>query len=75
MIEHNEQIKENLRNMAALSQSQTPKDALDRINQLENVIHNIAYWFDTDQEVLDTMSAAERNDHIRQHKMLLDAVL
>jgi hypothetical protein len=71
----NEQIKENLRNMATLSQSQTPKAALDRINQLENVIHKIAYWFDTDQEVLDTMSVAERNDHIRQHKMLLDAIL
>jgi hypothetical protein len=71
----NEQIKENLRNMATMSQSQTPKAALDRINQLENVIHKIAYWFDTDQEVLDTMSVAERNDHIRQHKMLLDAIL
>ena len=71
----NEQIKESLRNMATLSQSQTPKAALDRINQLENVIHKIAYWFDTDQEVLDTMSVAERNDHIRQHKMLLDAIL
>jgi len=71
----NEQIKENLRNRATLSQSQTPKAALDRINQLENVIHKIAYWFDTDQEVLDTMSVAERNDHIRQHKMLLDAIL
>jgi len=71
----NEQIKENLRNMATLSQSQTPKAALDRINQLENVIHKIAYWFDTDQEVLYTMSVAERNDHIRQHKMLLDAIL
>ncbi len=71
----NEQIKENLRNMVTLSQSQTPKAALDRINQLENVIHKIAYWFDTDQEVLDTMSVAERNDHIRQHKMLLDAIL
>jgi hypothetical protein len=71
----NEQIKENLRNMATLSQSQTPKAALDRINQLENVIHKISYWFDTDQEVLDTMSVAERNDHIRQHKMLLDAIL
>ena len=71
----NEQIKENLRNMATLSQSHTPKAALDRINQLENVIHKIAYWFDTDQEVLDTMSVAERNDHIRQHKMLLDTIL
>ena len=69
-----EQIKENLRNMAALSQSQTPQAALDRITQLENVIHKIAYWFDTDQEVLDNMTVAERNDHIRQHKMLLDAI-
>jgi hypothetical protein len=71
----NEQIKENLRNMSTLSQSQTPRFALDRINHLENVIHKIAYWFNTDQEVLDTMSVAERNDHIRQHKMLLDAIL
>jgi hypothetical protein len=70
-----EQIKENLRNMAALSQSQTPQAALDRINELEKVIHKIAYWFDTDQEVLDTMTVTDRNDHIRQHKMLLDAIL
>ena len=70
-----EQIKQNLKDMAALSQSATPKAALDRINELERVLHKIAGWFDTDQEVLDAMSVEERNDHIRQHKMLLDALI
>lgn len=70
----NLQIKENLSDMAVLSQSATPKAALRRINELENVLHKLAYWFDTDQEVLDAMSADERADHIRQHKMILDVL-
>jgi hypothetical protein len=71
----NELIKINLADQAALSASPTAKAALKRINDLEGVVRKIAYWFDTDQEVLDTMFVAERNDHIRQHKMLLYAIL
>jgi hypothetical protein len=71
----NELIKINLADQAALSASPTAKAALKRINDLEGVVSKLTYWFDTDQEVLDNMTAAERNDHIRQHKMLLDAML
>lgn len=69
-----QQIKENLSDMVALSHSQTPQAALDRINMLENVLHKIAYWMDTDTEILDTMSHDARADHVRQHKMILDAL-
>jgi hypothetical protein len=70
----NEQIKKNLADMTVLSQSATPAAALRRINELETVLHKLAYWFDTDQEVLDNMTAAERDDHIRQHKMVINAL-
>jgi hypothetical protein len=70
----NEQIKENLADMAALLRSPTPRAALNRIEELENVLHRFAYWFDTDQEILDNMTAAERDDHIRQHKIILRAL-
>jgi hypothetical protein len=70
----NEQIKKNLADMTVLSQSATPAAALCRINELEAVLHKLAYWFDTDQEVLDNMTAAERDDHIRQHKMIINAL-
>jgi hypothetical protein len=48
--------------------------SLARVVELENVLHKLAYWFDTDQEILDKMTAAERDDHIRQHKMILDVL-
>jgi len=70
----NEQIKANLSDMAALSRSKTPSAALCRINELEGALHKLAYWFDTDQEVLDAMDDDERAAHIRQHKMILDAL-
>ena len=69
-----ETLKENLGNMAGGSQSRTPQAALDHINKLENVLHRLAYWFNTDQEILDSMSPNERADHVRQHKMILDAL-
>jgi division protein CdvB (Snf7/Vps24/ESCRT-III family) len=37
-----DQIKQNLKDMAALSQSPTPKAALDLINELEGALHKIA---------------------------------
>ena len=70
-----ENLKERLADMAMLSHSPTPKEALAYINELEGVLHKIAYWFDTDQEILDNMTAAERDDHIRQHKILLDVLI
>lgn len=70
----NLQIKENLKDMAFMSPSKTATAALGRINELEAVLHKLAYWFDADQEVLDAMSDDERADHIRQHKMILDAL-
>ena len=69
-----EQIKLNLANMAALSPTATPKAALERIEQLEAALHKLAYWLDTDQEILDNMTAAERDDHIRMHKLALAAL-
>ena len=69
-----ETLKENLGNMAGGSQSRTPQAALDHINKLENVLHRLAYWFDTDQEILDNMPAIEREDHIRQHKAIIAAL-
>ena len=71
---NNEQIKENLADMSVMSQSATPNAALARIVELEKVLHKLAYWFDTDQEILDSMTPEERVDHIRQHKMLLEAL-
>ena len=70
----NEQIKENLSNMAGGSVSKTPQAALDRINTLERALHKVAYWLDTDQEILDNMTAAERDDHVRLHKLTLEAL-
>ena len=70
----NETLKENLGNMAGGAQSRTPQAALNRINKLENVLHRLAYWFDTDQEILDNMTATEREDHIRQHKEIITAL-
>ena len=60
-----EQIKLNLADRAAL----------ERIEQLEAALHRLAYWLDTDQEILDSMTAAERDDHIRMHKLALAALL
>ena len=45
-----------------------------RINELENALHKLEYWFDVDKEVLDAMDDDERADHIRQHKMILAAL-
>ncbi len=70
----NEQITANLSDMAALSPSKTPYAALCRIHELERALHHLAYWFDIDKEVLDAMDDDERADHIRQHKMILDAL-
>ena len=39
------------------------KDA--RIAELENVLRKLEKWFDTDQEVLESMSMAEIADHAR----------
>jgi hypothetical protein len=69
-----DQIKLNLEDMACMSPSPTPKAALKRIQQLEAALHELAYWLDTDQEILDNMTAAERDDHIRMHKLALAAL-
>ena len=69
-----EQIKLNLANMSCLSPTATPKAALERIEQLEAALHKLAYWLDTDQKILDDMTAAERDDHIRMHKLALAAL-
>ena len=69
-----EQLKSNLRDMACMAPSPTANAALVRINNLENVLHRLAYWFDTDLEVLEGMAPNERADHVRQHKMILDAL-
>ncbi len=69
-----EQLKSNLRDMACMAPSTTANAALVRINHLEMVLHKLAYWFDTDQEILDSMSPNERADHVKQHKMILDAL-
>lgn len=69
-----EQIKLNLADMAAMPASFTPKAALERIEHLERVLHKVAYWLDTDQEILDNMTATERDDHIRMHKLALAAL-
>jgi hypothetical protein len=68
-----ETIKTNLASMAA-SVPHTTQAALDRINKLEHALHKLAYWFDTDQQILDDMTAAERDDHIRQHKLIIAAL-
>lgn len=65
---------ERLTDLSIGTGSLTPIVAIQRIKELEGVMHKIAYWFDTDQEILDNMTAAERDDHIRQHKMVLDAL-
>ena len=70
----NEQLKSNLKDMACMSPSHTAQAALDRIKQLESALHRVAYWLDTDQEILDNMTAAERDDHVRQHKMIIAAL-
>ena len=69
-----EQIKLNLEDMACISPSPTPRAALERIEQLEAALHKLAYWFDTDQEILDNMTAHERDCHIRMHKLALDSL-
>ena len=69
-----EQIKLNLADMSCMSPSPTPRAAIERIEQLEAVLHKLAYWFDTDQEILDNMTAVERDDHIRMHKLALAAL-
>ena len=66
-----EQIKLNLADMTSLPSSPTPRAALERIEQLEAVLHKLAYWLDTDQEILDNMTTQERDDHIRMHKLAL----
>ncbi|MCP4491904.1 MAG: hypothetical protein GY820_32060 [Gammaproteobacteria bacterium] len=69
-----EQLKSNLRDMACMAPSTTANAALVRINQLEVVLHKLAYWFDADQEILESMTPDERADHVKQHKMILDAL-
>ena len=69
-----EQIKLNLADMAALPTSPTPRAALERIEQLEAALHKVACWLDTEQQILDDMTAAERDDHIRMHKLALAAL-
>ena len=70
----NEQIKENLSNMAGGSVSKTPQAALDRINTLERALHKVAYWLDTDEEILDSMSPDERAAHVNLHRLVLEAL-
>lgn len=67
---NNRQIKENLYDMSVLSQSKTPEAALNRIMELEGVLYRLAYWFDTDQEILDAMSKDELAGHLRLQKMI-----
>lgn len=69
-----EQIKLNLADMAALPSSFTPRAALERIEQLEAMLYAVEYWLDTDQEILDAMSEADRVSHIRMHKAVLAAL-
>ena len=45
-----------------------------RIAELERALGALKYWFDTDPEVLDAMSADELADHTRQ-AALIEAVL
>ena len=42
-------------------------DMLETLQQLE-------YWFNTDAEILDAMTEAERADHIRQHEKIRKAI-
>lgn len=42
-------------------------DLLEMLQQLE-------YWFNTDAEILDAMTEAERADHIRQHEKIRKAI-
>lgn len=42
-------------------------DLLETLQQLE-------YWFNTDAEILDAMTDAERADHIRQHEKIRKAI-
>jgi hypothetical protein len=57
------------------SNMETQEDKLTaRIDVLEKALRKIAYWLDTDQEILDRMTGVERNDHIRQHNIILTAL-
>lgn len=69
-----EQIKLNLADMSCMSPSPTPKAALERIEQLEAALHRLASHLDTEQSVLDNMSAQERDCQIRMHKLALAAL-
>ena len=54
-----DQIKQNLKDMAALSQSPTPKAALDLINELEGALHKIAPTVTITLDQLKSLNACE----------------
>ena len=57
------------------SDMETQEDKLTaRIDVLEKALRKIEYWFDVDQEVLELMAGDERDDHIRQHNLILTAL-
>jgi hypothetical protein len=48
--------------------------ATARIAKLEAALYVLEAWFDTDQEILDAMSADERADHDRKLAMIRAAL-
>lgn len=52
-------------NLLQSALEQARKDAM-RIAELEGAMRELGYWFDTDQEILDAMTDADRADNARQ---------
>ncbi len=46
----------------------------DEIERLRSTLRYVAYWCDTDQEIFDAMSDADRVSHERLHKRVREAL-
>lgn len=65
---------ERLQDLSIGTGSRTPLAAIQRITELEFALKRLECWFDTDQEILDAMTSGERVDHMRQLKIIRNAL-
>jgi len=65
---------ERLTDLSIGTGSKTPLAAIDRIMELESVLHSLYAWINKDQEVLDNMTAAYRDAQLSKHKNSINAL-
>lgn len=50
------------------------KEAQARVNELEDTLRKLEYWFDTEADLLEAMTGDARADHMRKLKLIRDTL-